>query len=73
MELALSKSIVREEPLRAHGVRTIADFSDSEGAISQQAHLDPGLAQQLASAVNGYVRVLQARGINIVIHCIPGY
>ena len=71
--VALQKFVAKAEALRAHGVTTVAVFSDSQAAIRQTAHLDPGPGQQLARAINEHARALHAQGIEIVIHWVPGH
>ena len=71
--VALQKSVARAETLRAHGVTTVAVFSDSQAAIRRTAHLDPGPGQQLARAINEHARALRAHGIEAAIHWVPGH
>jgi len=66
--VALRKSVARAEALRAHGVTTVAVFSDSQAAIRRTVHLDPGPGQQLARAINEHARALRAHGIEPAIH-----
>jgi len=40
--LALDVAIEKREALHMHGVRTVAGFSDSQAAIQQAPHLEPG-------------------------------
>jgi ribonuclease HI len=71
--IALQKSVTRAETLRAHGVMTVAIFSDSQAAIRRTAHLDPGSGQQLARVINEHARALRAHGIEVVVHWVPGH
>jgi len=71
--IALRKSVARAEALRAHGVTTVAVFSDSQAAIRRAAHLDPGPGQQLARTINKHARALRAHGIEVVVHWVPGH
>ena len=43
--LPLDVVIEKREALQMHGVRTVAVFSDSQAAIRQAAHLEPGPGQ----------------------------
>jgi len=71
--IALQKSVTRAEALRAHGVTTVAVFSDSQAAIRRTAHLDPGPGQQLVRVINEHARALRAHGIEVVVHWVPGH
>jgi ribonuclease HI len=71
--VALQKSVSRAEALRAHGATTVAVFSDSQAAIRQTAHLDPGPVQQLARAINEHARALRAHSIEVVIYLVLGH
>jgi hypothetical protein len=71
--VALRKSVVKVEALRAHEAMTVAGFSDSQAAIRRTAHLDPGPGQQLTRAINEHARALHAQNINVVIHWVPGH
>jgi len=48
-------------------------FSALQAAFSWSAHLDPGRGQQLARTINEHTKALQAQGINIVFHWVPGH
>ena len=71
--VALRKSVAKAETVRAHGVTTVAVFSDSQAAIRWMMHQDPGRGQQLARAINDNARALHSQGIDVVIHWVPGH
>jgi len=50
--LALDLAIEKRETLQVRGVKTLAVFSDSQGAIRRAAHLEPSPGQQLARRIN---------------------
>jgi len=71
--VTLRKSVVRAEALRAHGVTTVAVFSESHTAIRRRTHLDPGPVQHLATAINEYTMALRPHRIEAAIHWVPGH
>jgi len=71
--LALDVAIETRETLQMHGVKTVAVFSDSQGAIRRAAHLEPGPGQRLARRINRRARNLLAHGIPTEIHLVPGH
>jgi len=73
IRVALRKSIGRPEALRAHGVMKVAVFSDSQAAIRQTTHWDPGPGQQLVMAINEHAGALRGNGIEAAIHWVPWY
>jgi len=48
-------------------------FSDSQAAIRQTAHMDPGPGQQLTRAIYEHAMALHTEGIDIVIYWVPGH
>jgi len=70
--LALGETVKRRERLQQHGVKTVAVFSDSQGAIRRAAHLEPGPGQRLARRINRRARNLLAHGITTEIHWVQG-
>ena len=56
--VALWMSVANAEALQAHGVTTVAVFSNSHAAIRRTAHLNPGPGQQLARAIHEHARAL---------------
>jgi len=50
----------------------VAVFNDSQAAIQQTAHLEPGPRQQLATRINRREQDLVAHGIATEIHCALG-
>ena len=48
-------------------------FCDSQAAIRQAAHLEPGPRQRLARRINRRARSLLAHGIATEIHWVPGH
>jgi len=58
--VALWKSVARAEALQAHGVTTVAVFSDLQAAIRWTIYLDPRAGQDLARAINKHNRALHA-------------
>jgi len=66
-------SVARAEALRAHGVTTVAVFSDSQAAIRRTAHLDGRPGQQLARAINEHAKALGAHGIEGAINWVTGH
>jgi len=71
--LALDVAIEKRETLLQDGVKMVAVFSDSHAVIRRTAHLESGLAQQLASRINQSARNLLAHGIATEIHWVPGH
>jgi len=74
--IALRKSVARAETLTTHGVTRVAIFSDSQAAIRQMTHLDPGPGpgQPLARVVNDSARVFcDSYGIKVEIHWVLGH
>jgi hypothetical protein len=70
--LALDEAIEKRETLQMHGVKTVAVFCDSQAAIRQAAHLEPGSRQRLARRINRRAWNLLAHGISTEINCVPG-
>jgi ribonuclease HI len=71
--LALDVAIEKRQTLQKHGVKTVAVFSDSQGAIRRAPHLVPGPGQRLARRINTRVRSLLFHGIATEIHWDPGH
>jgi len=71
--VALWMSVAKAEALQAHGVTTVAVFSNSHAAIRRTAHLDSGPGQQLARAIPEHARALYAQGVDVVIHWVLGH
>jgi len=71
--LALGETIEKRETLPRHGVEPVVIFSDSQTAIRQGAHLEPGLGQRVARRINRTARALLAHGIATKIHWVPGH
>ena len=71
--VALRQSVARAEALPAHGVTTVAVFSDSQAAIRRTVHQDPGPGQYLARTINKHARALHAPGIEAAIHWVLGH
>ena len=58
--VALWQSLAKADALQAHGVTTVAFFSDLQAAIRWTAHLDPWPGKQLAREINQHARALHA-------------
>jgi ribonuclease HI len=71
--LALEETIKKTETQQRHGVNTVAVFSNSQAAIRQTAHLEPGRGQRLATRITRRAQALLAHGINPAIHWVPGH
>jgi hypothetical protein len=59
--LALGETVKRRERLQKHGVKTVAVFRNSQAAIRQTAHLEPGPGQRLARRINQRAQTLLAQ------------
>jgi hypothetical protein len=46
--LTLDVTIENRDTLQRHGVKAVADFSDSQATIQQASHLEPGPGQGVA-------------------------
>jgi hypothetical protein len=70
--LALDIDIKKRETLQMPGVKTVAVFSDSQAAIHQAAHLQPGPRQRLGRKINRMVWSLLPQGIATETHLVLG-
>jgi hypothetical protein len=61
----------KKETLQIHGVKTVGVLSDSQAAIRQAAHLEPGRVQGLARRINRWARSLLAHSIGFKIQWVP--
>jgi len=71
--LVLDVAIKKRETLQEHGVKMVAVFSDSQGAIRRMAHMELGAGQRLARQTNRRARGHLAHSIATEIHCVPGH
>jgi len=71
--LALDETIEKRESLQRRGVRMVAIFSDSQTAIRQALHQEPGPGQRLARRIKQRARALLAHGIATDIDLVPGH
>ena len=71
--LALVVTIEKRETFQMYGVKMVAIFSDSQTAIQQAAHLEPGPGQRLARRINQRAQALLAHSITTEIHWVPGH
>jgi len=71
--LALRESVKKMNTLRANGVTKVAIFSDSQVAIRQTEHLEPGPGQPLTRWINRNARTLRKRGIETEMQWVPGH
>jgi transposase-like protein len=71
--LALDVAIKKGEKMQEHVVKTVAVFSDSQAAIRQMAHLEPGQRSRLARQINRRARNHLAHSIATEIHWVPGH
>jgi len=73
IELTLEVTIGKRETLQRHEVKIVAVFSNSQAAIQQMAHLEPGPGQQLARRINRRAQALLAHDVTTEIHWVPGH
>ena len=73
IRLALDVAIEKRETLQVHGVKMVAVFSDSQGAIRRAAHVEMDPGQRLAKRINRRARSLLGHGIATAIHWVPGH
>jgi len=66
--LALRESVKKKYILQTHGVTKVAVFSDSQAAIRQMEHLEPGPGQHLARWIDQCARTLHEASIETEIH-----
>jgi hypothetical protein len=69
----LDVAIEKRETLQRHGVKKIAIFTDSETAIQQVAHLEPGPGQRLPRWINRRAQAFLFHGITTEIPWVPGH
>jgi len=70
--LVVKVTVEMRETLPRHGVKTVAVVRDSQAAIREMAHLEPGPGQRLARRINRRALALLAHGIKTKIHWVPG-
>ena len=71
LELEVRKE--KRETMQRYEVKMVAVFSDSQAAIRQMAHLEPGPGQRLARQINRRGQTLLAHGIETEIHWVLGH
>jgi ribonuclease HI len=69
--LALRESVKRKDPLQPNGVMKVAVFSDSQAAIGQTQHLEPGPGEHVGRWISQCATNLCEAGIVTEIHWDP--